>query len=174
MFSFIRSTLTSHALVTMALSCVSLALLASTLCGVVPLDFVLPALDWLGLRDVADALRAALPVVVGGVRVGAFIVTPLIVLAWCVEAFRDGEVRPNRLPSRRGALVVLGIALVSADFVTLAWLSAVACAAPTVAALIGRHEAEDVLGVLALRFGDLFASAFAVVLYPLSWMLERK
>lgn len=174
MFSFVQSIHRSHALLVMVLSANTLTFGASLVCGTDPLDVLGSILDWLTLTEVATSIRAlqfdALPHL-AFVPLGVAVV---ITFAWCVDVVREGEVRPNMMPSRRAALLVLALVVLSPDTMALAWLGTGACAIPTVITLTARYGVQAALEVLLLRVADMVMSAFAVVLYPVMWLAERR
>lgn len=174
MFSFIRSALTSHALLAMALSAVTLTYLAGLVWGIAPLEALGFVCGWLTLPDVANALWGIDIHALGPLRLVPLIASVLIVSAWCVDVVREGEVRPNMVPSRRGTFITLALVLASPDLGVLAWLCAGACVAPALTAVVARYEPVVALEVFALRFGDLLVSMFALTLYPVSWLVERR
>lgn len=174
MSSFLVSLSKSHSLLMMALSTVTLTFGAALLWGTEPLGVLGSILDWLTLTEVATSLRALEINVLPHLALVPFGVAALVTFVWCVDAVREGEVRPNMMPSRRASLMVLALVILSPDITALAWLSAAACALPAVVALLARYGVHAALEVFLLRVGDIVLSAFAVVLYPVLWLTERR
>lgn len=173
-FSFFQSIHKSHALLAMVLSAVTLTFGAALLWGTEPLDVLGSILDWLTLTEVASSLRALEMNALPHLAYVPFGVAILITIVWCADVVREGEVRPNMLPSRRASLLVLAVVILSPDTTALVWLSAAACAIPAVVTLVARYGVQAALEVLLFRVGDVVTSAFAVVLYPVLWLTERR
>lgn len=174
MFSFFQSIQKSHALLVMVLSTITLTFGAALLRGIEPLDVLGSILDWFTLTEVASSFRALEINVLSHLAFVPFGAAVLITFVWCVDVVREGEVRPNMVPSRRASFMVLALVILSPDITAFAWLCAVACAVPTVVTLVARYGVQAALEVFLSRVGDMVTSAFAVVLYPVLWLTERR
>lgn len=173
-FSFFQSIHKSHPLLMMVLSAVTLTFGAALLWGTQPLDVLGSILDWLTLTEVASSLRALEINPLPHLAFVPFGVAALITFVWLVDVVREGEVRPNMMPSRRASLMALALVILSPDITALVWLSAAACAIPAVATLVARFGVQAALEVFLFRVGDMVMSAFAVVLYPVLWLTARR